>query len=103
MYTYTETDFIIVRCLECTRGGCDVVCKNTALAFMHGDLLVDTRKCPKCSSGGLKQGLPECIAECEYAVQKAIITEITIEEKRTQAVNALSLLQGRVKPAQSNN
>jgi hypothetical protein len=59
---------------------------------MHGDLLVDTQKCPKCEGGGLKQGLPECIADCVYAAQKAIITELTVEEKRTQAVNALSLL-----------
>lgn len=88
----TESSFIIVRCLECTHTGCAVVCESTALAFMHGDLLVDTQKCPKCSGGGLKQGLPECIADCEYAIQKAIITEMTIEDKRTQAVNALSLL-----------
>jgi Fe-S-cluster-containing dehydrogenase component len=88
----TENSPIIVRCLECTQNVCVVVCDNTALVFMHGDLLVDTQKCPKCSGGGLKQGLPECIADCEYALQKAIITELTIEEKRTRAVNALSLL-----------
>jgi Fe-S-cluster-containing dehydrogenase component len=88
----TENYLIIVRCLECTSKGCAVVCDNTALAFMHGDLLVDIQKCPKCNGGGLKQGLPECIADCEYAIQKAIITELTVEEKRTQAVNALSLL-----------
>ena len=88
----TEGGFIIIRCLECTHKGCAVVCENTALAFMHGDLLVDTQKCPKCYDGGLKQGLPGCIADCGYAVQKAIITGMTIEEKRTQAVNALSLL-----------
>jgi Fe-S-cluster-containing dehydrogenase component len=88
----TENYFIIVRCLECTYSGCAVVCGKAALAFMHGDLLVDTRKCPECYGGGLKQGLPKCIADCGYAIQKAIITEMTIEEKRTQAVNALSLL-----------
>jgi Fe-S-cluster-containing dehydrogenase component len=87
-----ENYFIIVRCLECTHRRCAVVCDNAALAFMHGDLLVDTQKCPKCSAGSLKQGLPMCIADCKYAIQKAIITETTIEEKRTQAVNALSLL-----------
>jgi hypothetical protein len=36
--------------------------------------------------------MPECIAECRHAIQKAIITEMTIEDKRTQAVNAMSLL-----------
>lgn len=87
-----ENCFIIVRCLECKHKGCAVVCDNTALAFMHGDLLVDTQKCPKCYDGGLKQGLPVCIADCGYAVQKAIITGLTIEDKRTQAANALSLL-----------
>ena len=88
----TGSGFIIVRCLECAHSGCAVVCDNTALAFMHGDLLVDTQKCPNCFDGGLKQGLPDCIADCEYAVQKAIITGMTVEDKRTQAVNALSLL-----------
>jgi Fe-S-cluster-containing dehydrogenase component len=88
----TEDYFIIVRCLECTQNGCSIVCKNTALAFMHGDLLIDAQKCPKCSGGNLKQGLPECVADCKYAMQKAIITETTVEDKRIQAVNALSLL-----------
>jgi Fe-S-cluster-containing dehydrogenase component len=88
----SEDYFIIVRCLECTQKGCVVVCKNTALAFMHGDLLVDAQKCPECSSGNFKRGLPACIADCKYAIQKAIITEPTVEDKRALAVNALALL-----------
>jgi hypothetical protein len=89
----TENCFIIVRCLECAYNNeCAIVCKNTALAFMHGDLLVDTQKCPKCSAGRLKQGLPECVADCKHALQKAIITEMTVEDKRVQAVNSTSLL-----------
>ncbi|MDR1363857.1 MAG: hypothetical protein LBJ35_07420 [Spirochaetaceae bacterium] len=87
-----ESCFLIVRCLECTRKGCAVICKNAALAFMHGDLLIDTQKCKGCKDSRFKQGLPECIADCAYASQKAIITETSVEDKRTQAVNAMSLI-----------
>lgn len=48
----TENYFLIIRRLECTRNGCVVVCDNRTLAFMHGDLLVDTQKCPECHGGG---------------------------------------------------
>jgi Fe-S-cluster-containing dehydrogenase component len=88
----TESCFLIVRCIECTQKVCAVICKNAALAFMHGDLLIDTQKCLGCNMSGFKQGLPECVADCTYASQKAIITETSIDDKRTQAVNALSLI-----------
>lgn len=83
--------FLIVRCLECELDGCAVACGNKALNFISGDLLVDTEKCPDCAGFNLKQGVPGCIANCEHAVQKAIITKTAIEDKRTMAVNAMSL------------
>jgi Fe-S-cluster-containing dehydrogenase component len=83
--------FLIVRCLECVQDGCVVVCGNEALSFISGDLLIDRQKCSECVSFNLKHGVPVCIADCEHAVQKAIITKTAIEDKRTQAVNAMSL------------
>jgi Fe-S-cluster-containing dehydrogenase component len=87
-----NADFmLIVRCLECAQDSCVVVCGDSALAFISGDLLVDTKKCPDCRNFNLNGGLPGCIADCKHAVQKAIITKTTIEDKRTQAVNAMSM------------
>jgi Fe-S-cluster-containing hydrogenase component 2 len=88
----TESCFLIVRCLECTQKVCAVICENAALALMRGDLLIDTQKCADCNSSGFRQGLPECVAACTHAGQKAIITETSIDDKRTQAVNTLSLI-----------
>ncbi|MDR2658876.1 MAG: hypothetical protein LBC27_02645 [Spirochaetaceae bacterium] len=91
MYDENAGDFfLIVRCLECTRKVCAIICKKTALVFMHGDLLIDTQKCAGCKAAGFKRGLPECVADCAYASQKAVITQTSIENKRSQAVSALS-------------
>jgi hypothetical protein len=59
---------------------------------MHGEILIDTRKCGGCPLSGLRQGVPQCVADCKCACQKAIVTEMSVMDKRTRAVNALSLL-----------
>ncbi|MDR0408978.1 MAG: hypothetical protein LBH18_01070 [Spirochaetaceae bacterium] len=87
-----ENFFLMVRCLECTQRVCTLVCTNAALVFVHGDLLIDARKCSGCGRSTLKDGLPGCVADCPHANQKAVITETSLENKRTQAVNAMSLI-----------
>jgi Fe-S-cluster-containing hydrogenase component 2 len=85
-----QNQFILIRCQDCSQGFCAVHCAEGTLAFMHGDLLIDTQKCGNCPQKAAE--IPRCVAECKHSGEKFLIDQVPVEDKRTQAVNAMSLL-----------
>jgi hypothetical protein len=90
-----ENDYKLIHCAGCAQYPCSVSCKNTALAFSRGDLIIESAKCAGCkdavAQGAAKQGgIPACIAQCKHSGEKAIITIIGVESKRAKAVCAMA-------------
>jgi ferredoxin len=60
--------------------------------YVLGDLLLEGRKCIVCERYN-NAAIPPCIAECPVSEDKIVLEEIGVEQKRTQAANALSFLR----------
>jgi ferredoxin len=67
-----------------------VSCDYNALAYVCGDLLIELDKCAEC---GQHRGsdIPECVASCEHAREKAVLEPPDIQAKQERAATALSL------------
>ncbi|GHU44915.1 hypothetical protein FACS1894190_16730 [Spirochaetia bacterium] len=87
----TDNIYILIRCIDCEQKTCRVTCKQTAIAFVHGDVLVERGKCGECGMA-TKGAIPECVENCKHGTEKAILTIADAEEKRSKAAYALSLL-----------
>ena len=87
---------LLVRCEEpdggaCREAPCRLSCKKDALAFVAGDVLVNTGLCTGCPEKGQGEGseqLPGCIDRCAAAPQKTINTS-SPDEKRRRAAQGL--------------
>ena len=89
---------LLVRCEEpgggaCREAPCRLSCDKNALAFVAGDVLVNTGLCTGCPKKGEGQGrgpeqIPGCIDRCTAAPQKTI-NAASPDEKRRRAAQGL--------------
>ena len=83
-----ESEYILINCPECAAFCCEVSCKENAIAFFHGNIMVEGQKCVSCSDRG-GGNLPLCIERCDKSEAKNRIEEISSAKKRENAVSAL--------------
>ena len=78
----------MIQCPECGVWPCVVSCKENALSFFYGGLIVQTAKCAACPDF-LEDAIPRCVADCAKSAVKRLVEEESVEEKRKNAAAAL--------------
>jgi Fe-S-cluster-containing dehydrogenase component len=85
-----KTEYILIYCANCREDGCTVACPAAALAFFHGNIMIEAAKCGGCvkSKGG--GDIPSCVTDCKKSDEKKIFEETDSKIKRKNACEALS-------------
>jgi Fe-S-cluster-containing hydrogenase component 2 len=89
--TIDKPEHILIRCTGCEQEACTVLCVHNAVAYIMGDLLIETVKCEGCKRNTAL--IPACITDCRNSAEKQILDMVSIEEKRKAAAGALSVLR----------
>ncbi|MDR3325496.1 MAG: hypothetical protein LBS82_05900 [Spirochaetaceae bacterium] len=85
-------EIMLISCLDCGADGCALFCAEGAIAFFHGNVMVEAAKCAACGSWKGAATIPACISGCARGGGKTIIEVECVDNKRGRAVEALSLL-----------
>jgi Fe-S-cluster-containing dehydrogenase component len=86
-----KNDYFLIYCADCREDGCTVACSASALAFFHGNIMIEAAKCAICAKWEGAGVIPSCVSGCKKSADKKIIEETDAKTKRKNACEALSL------------
>lgn len=81
---------MLINCPECGEDGCSLFCKEGALAFFHGNVMIEEAKCVLCGEWKGVGTIPVCIAGCKHGGAQKIIEDESVDCKRGRAVETLA-------------
>jgi Fe-S-cluster-containing hydrogenase component 2 len=80
-----KSEFIHISCKDCISATCKIQCKENALLFVAGNLILTTNKCASCAQYEDRK-IPACIYNCPKSETKTIVTGKSNDIKRQEIV-----------------